>query len=186
MDIQGIDSIDNRILELLKDNARAGYTEIGSAVGLSRVSVRNRVESLEKKGIIKGYQTLIDPEATPGGTKFFLDIETEPDCYEHLAEILSKDRRIRQIYSMTGSCRLHVVGFASTSADAGYFARSLYKHAKGIKKFEWNIVAATLFDVDGGVEYVVREDHGDEHLERGQQSAEGSDQKSEEGDHLPE
>ena len=81
---------------------------------------------------------------------------------------LSKDRRIRQIYSTTGSCKLHAVGFAPSSADVEYFTRNLYRNVKGVKRLEWDIVASTLFDVDGGVEYVVREDNGFEHMERGQ------------------
>ena len=169
MDIHGIDEIDNKILDIMSSNARLGYTEIGKAIGLSRVSVRNRVESMEKKGIIKGYKTLIDPISAPGGIRFIVDIETQPEAYEAVAETLSKDQRIRQIYSMTGSCKLHAVGFAPTTADVGYFARNVYRNVKGVKKLEWDIVAATLMDVDGGVEYVVRQDSGAEHMERGKQ-----------------
>ena len=178
MDVHGIDEIDNKILEVLNDNARLGYTEIGKAIGLSRVAVRNRVENMEKKGIIKGYKTLIDTTSSPGGTKFFVDIETSPEFYESIAVTLSKDSRIRQIYSMTGACKIHAVGFAPTSADVGYFARNLYRNTKGVRRLEWNIVAATLMDVDGGVEYVVREDSGTEHMEGGQQVQERTDKES--------
>ena len=179
--MQGMDETDSRILEVLKDNARLSYSEIGKTIGLSRVSVRNRVESMEKKGIIKGYRTLIDSTATPGGTKFFVDIETVPEKYEEVAQMLSKDSRIRQIYSMTGACRIHAVGFAPSPADVGYFARNLYKSAEGVRRLEWNIIAATLMDIDGGVEYVVREDIGTEHMEEGQPDGSGTDSKPEEG-----
>lgn len=165
MCVQGIDETDNKILEIIKDNARLSYSDIGKIVGLSRVSVRNRVESMEKKGFIRGYKTLIDSTATPGGTKFFLDVETAPENYEAVALALSRDSRIRQIYSMTGACKIHAVGFAPTTADVGYFARNLYKNVEGVRRMEWNIVAATLMDIDGGVEYVVREDSGVEHME---------------------
>ena len=50
MYIEGLDEMDNRILKELKDNARATYSEIGEAVGLSRVAVKNRIEVLEKNG----------------------------------------------------------------------------------------------------------------------------------------
>lgn len=177
MDLHGIDEIDNKILDVLNNNARLGYTEIGKAIGLSRVAVRNRVENLEKKGIIKGYKTLIDSTSTPGGIKFFVDIETMPELYESIAETLSRDSRIRQIYSMTGACKIHALGFAPSSADVGYFARNLYKNTKGVKRLEWNIVAATLMDVDGGVEYVVREDSRTEYMEGRQQVQEGADKE---------
>ena len=75
MQIEGLDEIDNRILEVIRDNARLTYKEIGERTGISRVSAKTRMEVLQEKGIIRGFQTLIDPTKVPGGTKFFLDIE---------------------------------------------------------------------------------------------------------------
>ena len=51
MEITGLDQIDNRIIELLRNNARLSYSEIGKIVGLSRVTVKRRIEQLEKSGI---------------------------------------------------------------------------------------------------------------------------------------
>ena len=78
MQIEGLDEIDNRILEVIRDNARLTYKEIGERTGISRVSAKTRMEALQEKGIIRGFQTLIDPTKVPGGTKFFLDIECVP------------------------------------------------------------------------------------------------------------
>ena len=39
----------------MKDNARLNYSDIGTMVGLSRVAVKNRMDAMEKKGIIGGY-----------------------------------------------------------------------------------------------------------------------------------
>ena len=61
MQINGIDEKDNQIVNLLRRNARMTYSEIGEVVGLSRTAVKTRVSELEKSGIIKGYQAVIDP-----------------------------------------------------------------------------------------------------------------------------
>ena len=53
MQIEGIDEIDNKILEIIKDNARLTYKEIGDIVGISRVSVKNRMGAMQEKGVIK-------------------------------------------------------------------------------------------------------------------------------------
>lgn len=50
MNIQGLDVLDNKILDVIKDNARATFSEIGKSVGLSRVAVKNRIEAMERKG----------------------------------------------------------------------------------------------------------------------------------------
>lgn len=61
MPIEGLDELDNRILDIIKDNARMTYKEIGDRVGISRVSVKTRMDSMQEKGIIRGFQTVIDP-----------------------------------------------------------------------------------------------------------------------------
>lgn len=168
MNTEGMDDLDRMILDVIRDNARLGFTEIGEKVGLSRVSVRNRMERMEKNGIIKGYHTVTDPTAVPGGTRFLVNIETAPESYEDVVEMLSHDARIRQIYGTTGACKILALGFASCSEDVGYFTRSLFHNTKGIRKMEWDILASTYKDVDGGVDYVVWKNTGSEHLEGGQ------------------
>ena len=98
MAIPGLDNVDNRIIELLSENARMSYSEIGDAVGKSRVAVKTRIEQMEKKGIIRGYSVLIDPSAVPGGIQFTLDIETTPQEYENVIAKLSIGSMIQKIY----------------------------------------------------------------------------------------
>lgn len=181
MKILGIDEVDNKILDIIKDNARMGFTEIGEKVGLSRVAVRNRMENMEKNGVIKGYQTVVDPTAVPGGTKFFVDIETEPEYYEDVVEMLADDFRVRQIYSTTGACKIHVRGFASCTEDVGYFTRNMFSRTKGIKKLEWDIIASTLKDVDGGVDYVARKNQRYQYMEGRQQGKSSANEESTKG-----
>lgn len=88
------------------------YSEIGEKVDLSRVAVKNRIEILEKNGIIKGYKTVIDESKVPEGVSFILDVETIPEEYQNVADTLGRDRFLRKIYSTTGDCRIHCVGFA--------------------------------------------------------------------------
>ena len=42
-----MDPIDQKILELIRENARMSYSDIGKAVGISRVSARKRMDSME-------------------------------------------------------------------------------------------------------------------------------------------
>ena len=53
MFFDGLDELDQKILELLIQNARISYSDIGEKIGLSRVAVRTRVQALEQKGIIE-------------------------------------------------------------------------------------------------------------------------------------
>ncbi len=55
-----LDKKDRRILYQLDLNSRQTNNQIAKKVGLSREVVQYRIKQLEKKQIIKGYQTLID------------------------------------------------------------------------------------------------------------------------------
>ena len=169
MYIEGIDEIDNKILDIIKDNARLTYKEIGQMVGISRVSVKTRMDAMQQKGIIRGFQTLIDPTKVPEGTRFFLDIECHPDSYEDTVEYLASSKMVRQIYGVSGECRIHAIGFAPNKRNLEYFANTIYRRQAGVRHVGFHIVLSTLMDVDGGVEYVRYQEH--EHMETGSEDS---------------
>lgn len=55
-----LDGLGWRILQLLQDNARLSFRQIGEAVGLTAPAVAERVRRLEDVGILKGYHAEID------------------------------------------------------------------------------------------------------------------------------
>ena len=154
MYIEGVDALDNNILNQIRDNARLSYSEIGERVGLSRIAVKNRMESMEKKGIIQGYKTVIDSRKVPEGLQFIIDVETHPEYYREVKDVLGTDRYLRQIYATTGNCRMHAIGFAPNVKTIEVHTNNLYRNTKGIRRLEWNLLMSTIKDVDGGVEYV--------------------------------
>ena len=54
MYLTGLDELDRRILDLLTQNARYTYSELGEKLGVSRVAIKNRMDALEQKGVIEG------------------------------------------------------------------------------------------------------------------------------------
>ncbi|MEM1589955.1 MAG: HTH-type transcriptional regulator LysM [Candidatus Bathyarchaeia archaeon] len=50
-----MDEIDRKIIQILKQNGRATYGEIGKAVGLSEGAVRKRIKDLVSSGVIKRF-----------------------------------------------------------------------------------------------------------------------------------
>ena len=154
MQIEGIDSIDNRILEVIKDNARLSYREIGEQVGISRVSVKTRMDAMREKGVIRGFQTVIDPTGVPEGTRFFLDVDCESESYEDVVHYLASNRMIRRIYGVSGNCRIHAEGFANNRRNLEVFANTVYRYQHGVRRLEFHTVLTTIMDIDGGVGYV--------------------------------
>jgi len=67
-----IDSIDAKILEALQRDGRASHSAIAEQVGLSQPSVHERIKKLEQRGVIRGYTTIVDPEALDLGVLAFI------------------------------------------------------------------------------------------------------------------
>ncbi len=134
MKINGVGEKDNQIIELLRRDARMTCSEIGERVGLSRTAVKNRMTSLEERGIIKGYSAVIDPLSVSGMT-FITTVETTPEAYDEIVQFLSSDRRVMTLCAVTGECLLHAVCVAGSAEEMRSFAQTLRNFHQGMKRF---------------------------------------------------
>ena len=69
-----LDPIDQRIIALLQEDARASYADIGAEVALSAPAVKRRVDRLRSNGVIRGYTAMIDPGAVGWTTEAFVEL----------------------------------------------------------------------------------------------------------------
>lgn len=56
----GVDEIDRAIVDLLVEDARRTFGDIGPRVGLSAPAVKRRLDRLEEVGVITGYTAIVD------------------------------------------------------------------------------------------------------------------------------
>ena len=85
MYLDNLDRIDRQLVELLLRNARMSYSDLGEAVGLSRVAVRARVAALEERGVIESYTAVIDPQKLGGAVSCYLERETRPGSFRRVS-----------------------------------------------------------------------------------------------------
>ena len=111
---------------------------------------------------------MINPTKVPQGVQFIVDVEAIPELYKEVVHTLGTDRFLRQVYTTTGDCRLHAIGFAPHAKTMEAHVNHLFLRTKGIRKLSWHLLLTTIKDVDGGVEYVRYQES--EHLESEQQS----------------
>ncbi len=57
-----MDEVDEEIVSILREDARASFTDIADRIGVSEGTVRNRVDSLEEDGFIEKYTVKVNPE----------------------------------------------------------------------------------------------------------------------------
>ena len=147
-----MDGTDEKILDLLKGNARMSYQELGDAIGMSRVAAKKRVQKLEKDGVIRGYNTCIYRE---GDITMLIDIVTLPGRYEDVLRYVStRTAYVRQIYRTTKENHIHMVAVSDSARDLKYLARMIQKKCgDDIVELHCHAVKEIVKDVYGGIRY---------------------------------
>ncbi|MXU65594.1 Lrp/AsnC family transcriptional regulator [Oceanomicrobium pacificus] len=69
-----MDIIDRRIIAALSADGRMTMTALADRVGLSKSPVQQRVRALERRGIIKGYTTVLDHSQLQAGHIAFVQV----------------------------------------------------------------------------------------------------------------
>jgi len=96
-----LDSMNQRILALLKIDARRSASAIGREVGLSRTSVQDRIKKLESSGTIRGYQVITaDLSHEVVCALIFVKIASRP-CDQAL-HWLVKLKGVKEVHSLSG------------------------------------------------------------------------------------
>lgn len=149
MFLDGLDELDQKIVRLLIQNARMSYSEIGQQIGISRVAVKMRVQSLEQRGIIEEYTTIINPQKISGAVSCYFEIETRPDALMEVAEILRQNDTITQIYRVTGKSRLHVHAVASSSEEMEALLYGTIDKLPGVLECTNNVILSRIKDIKG-------------------------------------
>ena len=75
-----MDATDSEIIDVLRTDGRASFSEIGRRVGLSTNATAARVRRLETSGLILGYRVVLGSDAADpaGGLEAFIDVRLEP------------------------------------------------------------------------------------------------------------
>lgn len=66
--------LDQQIIACLRRNARSSFAQIGAEVGLSAPAVKRRVDRLEARGVILGYQVVVDPAVDGTGVEAYVEL----------------------------------------------------------------------------------------------------------------
>ena len=89
--------IDQKILRLLRQDARLSFTELARRVGLSTTPCRDRVRRLERDGFIRGYHAQLDPTKLGRGLVVFVQISLQRTAGDAFAEFTDAIRDVPEI-----------------------------------------------------------------------------------------
>ena len=149
MFLDGLDQLDQKIVQLLIENARMSYSEIGERIGISRVAVKMRIRSLEERKIIEGYTTIINPQKISGAVSCYFEIETMPDTLAEVIRILDENEIITQVYRVTGNNKIHAHAVASGSEEMERLIHEVIDQLPGVVNCCCSIILSRVKDIKG-------------------------------------
>jgi len=104
-----IDKTDKKILVVLQQDSRLSFRHIAKRVGVSVVTVINRMERMRKDGIIKKYSAMIDHEKLGYDVPVIIEINTRQGKAAHVMDILKKEPNVFAVYDVTGNVEVEIL-----------------------------------------------------------------------------
>ncbi len=93
---------EDRILEVLEEDAQASYAEIANRADVSKPTVRKYINQLEDEGVIVGYSADIDPKKLSSKTIALVGIDVASERYVEATRDLKNLDEIEALYSSSG------------------------------------------------------------------------------------
>ena len=110
-----MDAADRAILKALVKNARTPMKELAKEAYLSAPATSARVSRLEADGVIRGYQTVLDPQMLGYQILAFVNVAVSPDRRPAFRELLQDCPNVLACHHVTGNYSLILkVAFPNT------------------------------------------------------------------------
>lgn len=127
------DQIDQKILTALIQDSRVTYSELSKIVGLSRISIKERVSVMQRAGVIEKFTIQIPAKYLGKPLPVFFEIQVSPEHLQQAAEALCGNPDITIVYQMTGMNCLHVHGFFVDIDDVSKFLHTFLPSIQGLQ-----------------------------------------------------
>jgi DNA-binding Lrp family transcriptional regulator len=140
-----IDATDQRILALLREDARASTSKLGRKLGLSRTTVQSRIERLLERGVIAGFTVRLSDEMVRGQIRAHVMIKALPKLASRVEAELRRLPEVRKLYAISGAHDFIAVLVAdSVRAIDGLLDR--IGVLEGVDRTDSSIVLSTRID----------------------------------------
>ena len=103
-----VDVIDKKILDILNNNARLSFADLGRKISLSPSAVRERIQKMEDTGVIQNYRIQVDHKKIGYELEAFILLKVFPGQLKHVLKKISDFPEIKEAYRITGNQNLHL------------------------------------------------------------------------------
>jgi Lrp/AsnC family transcriptional regulator for asnA, asnC and gidA len=93
---------EDRILQILEEDAQASVSEIAERADVSKPTVRKYVRQLEEEGVIVGYSAEVDPKKLTGQSIALVGMDVDSEQYVDATNALKQQDAVESLYSSSG------------------------------------------------------------------------------------
>lgn len=97
-----LDDSDYRILQILAENSRVSYAEIGRQISLSQSAAKERVQNLLDNGVIKQFSVVVDYEKLGYPLKVVISLKFKNDEFRRFIDDIHQFPEILNCKRVTG------------------------------------------------------------------------------------
>jgi DNA-binding Lrp family transcriptional regulator len=139
---RSMDAIDQRLISILRHDGRRGISDLALELGLSRGTVRARLEKLESAGDVIGYTVVLRADAVSPPVRGLTMVEVEGRMLDRVIDALVGFVEVGAVHTTNGRWDLVVELSAQSLADLDAVLRRL-RQIQGVTASETTLLLAT-------------------------------------------
>lgn len=120
-----VDETDKKLLKNLMMDSRQSGRQLSLRLGMSTVTILNRIKKLEENKIIKGYTALVDCEKIGYTLTAIIEITAKKGKIIEMENHLSKIENVCGVYDVTGSTDTIIVAKFHDRTGLSEFVKNL-------------------------------------------------------------
>lgn len=128
--------MENRILALLSENARMSLAEMAARLETTPEAVREAIQSLEKRGVIRGYKVILnESELDNDKVKALIEVKVTPKReggFDQVAQRIARYPEVTDLYLVSGSFDLLLTVEGRSLQEVAMFVSAKLSTIEGV------------------------------------------------------
>jgi Lrp/AsnC family transcriptional regulator, regulator for asnA, asnC and gidA len=138
---ENLNSIDEKIIKILKNDSRKSFVEIANVIGMSESAVRRRVKNLQDIGVIKKFTIAMGPSNKTSAITL-ISVSSTADT-SNVSDRLLNLKGIEVVYEITGQYDIATIIVAPTILEINSYIDEIRK-IDGVSDTNTVIILRTL------------------------------------------
>ena len=143
---EALDTIDRQILMQLQRDGRMSVARLAAAVGLTPTPLRQRIDKLQRHGVIRGYHADVDPMALGKRATAFVHVTLKdhtPERHGAFVALMQHTQEVLELHHIAGEADFLLKVLVADIADFEAFLLHRLAAFDGIDRVKTTFVLST-------------------------------------------